>query len=288
MILVTGANGRPGRAIIHTLSSKGAQVRAFVHKAEQIEEIMSVGATEAVAGDMMDQKAIKDAFAGVSAIYHICSAINPNEFEIGKIMIEAAREAKVEQFVYHSVLHSVLQDMPHHQKKLMVEEFLINSGVPYTIVQPAVFMQNILDSWNVLKEEGIFRQKFFTSEETRMCMLDLEDLAEAASIILMNPGHTGVTYELSGPENLSFSDMTETLKRNLGREIKVETPTDEMFLAQLRKFGADDYRANTLLKMFQHYNEYGFIGNPNVLTWLLGRKPNEFSAFVLRMLAEEK
>ena len=184
MILVTGANGRPGRAIIHTLSSKGVQVRAFVHRAEQIEEIISAGATEAVAGDMMDQKAVNDAFADVSAVYHICSAINPNEFQIGNTMIEAAREAKVEKFVYHSVLHSVLQDMPHHQKKLVVEEFLVNSGVPYTIVQPAVFMQNILDSWDVLKDEGIFRQKFFTSEETRMCMLDLEDLAEAASIIL--------------------------------------------------------------------------------------------------------
>lgn len=288
MILVTGANGRPGRAIIHNLSSKGIQVRAFVHRADQIEEIMSAGATEAVAGDMMDQKAVKDAFAGVTAVYHICSAINPNEFQIGKTMIEAAREAKVEQFVYHSVLHSVLQDMPHHQKKLMVEEFLVNSGVPYTIVQPAVFMQNILDSWDVLKDEGIFRQKFFISEETRMCMLDLEDLAEAASIILMNPGHTGATYELSGPENLSLSDMTAILKRHLEREIKVETPNDEMFLAQLRKFGADDYRAVTLLKMFQHYNEYGFIGNHNVLTWLLGRKPNGFSAFVLRMLEKEK
>lgn len=249
---------------------------------------MSAGATEAVAGDMMDQKAVNDAFADVSAVYHICSAINPNEFQIGNTMIEAAREAKVEKFVYHSVLHSVLQDMPHHQKKLVVEEFLVNSGVPYTIVQPAVFMQNILDSWDVLKDEGIFRQKFFTSEETRMCMLDLEDLAEAASIILMNPGHTGATYELSGPENLSLSDMTAILKRHLEREIKVETPNDEIFLAQLRKFGADDYRADTLLKMFQHYNEYGFIGNPNVLTWLLGRKPNGFSAFVLRMLEKEK
>ena len=288
MILVTGANGRTGRAIIHTLTSKGAQVRAFVHKTEQIEEIKSAGATEVVAGDMMDQKAVNDAFAGVSAVYHICSAINPNEFQIGKIMIVAAREAKVEQFVYHSVLHSVLQDMPHHQKKLMVEEFLVNSGVPYTIVQPAVFMQNILDSWKVLKEEGIFRQKFFTSEETRMCMLDLEDLAEAASIILMSPGHTGATYELSGSENLSLSDMTAILKRHLCREIKVETPTDEMFAAQLRKYGADDYRASTLLKMFQHYNEYGFVGNPNVLTWLLGRKPNDFSTFILRTLGEEK
>ena len=288
MILVTGANGRTGRAIIHALLSKGEPVRAFVHKAEQIQEMESLGAIEAVAGDMMDQKAVNDAFSGVSTIYHICSAVNPNEVQIGKTVIEAARLAKIEHFVYHSVLHSVLQDMPHHQKKLMVEELLVNSGIPFTIVQPTVFMQNILDSWKLLSEQSIFQQKFFTSGETRMCMVDLEDVAEAASNILTTPGHIGATYELCGPENLSLSDMLAALERHFGCGIKVETPADDMLAAQLRKFGAGDYRINTLLKMFQHYNDYGFIGNTNVLTWLLGRKPNDFSAFILRTLEEEK
>jgi len=174
--------------------------------------------------------------------------------------------------------------MPHHQKKLMVEELLVNSGIPYTIIQPAVFMQNILESWKLLNEKGFFQQKFFTTSETRMCMVDLEDLAEAASIILTCPDHTGATYELCGPENLSLSDMIAAKEQHFSREIKVETPQDEMFAAQLKKLGVGDYQVNTLLKMFQHYNEHGFIGNPNVLTWILGRKPNDFSSFILRTL----
>ncbi len=74
------------------------------------------------------------------------------------------------------------------------------------------------------------------------------------------------------------------MERCLNCKIKVETPTDEMFSVQLRKFGADDYRVNTLLKMFHHYNEHGFYGNPNVLKWLLGRKPNDFSSFMRKAL----
>ena len=284
MILITGANGQTGRAIIRSLLTKGEEVRAFVHKAEQIQELKSLGVKEVVVGDMMDQKAVDEAFIGVSAVYHICSAVNPHEGEIGQIAIKAARSAQIEHFVYHSVLHSVLQDMPHHQKKLMVEELLVNSGMPYTIIQPTVFMQNILESWKLLNEKGIFRQKFFTTPETRMCMLDLEDLAEAASIVLTSPGHTGATYELCGPENLSLSDMTAAMEQHFGREIKVETPQDEMFAAQLKKHGAGDYQVDTLIRMFKHYNEHGFIGNPNVLTWILGRKPNNFSSFILRTL----
>ena len=288
MILITGANGQTGRAIIKALLSKGEQIRAFVHKHEHIRELNSLGIKEVAVGDMMDQKAVDEAFIGISTVYHICSALNPHEVEIGQRVINAARSAKIEHFVYHSVLHSVLQDMPHHQKKLMVEKLLVDSGMPYTIIQPAVFMQNILESWKLLSEEGIFRQKFFTTTETRMCMLDLEDLAEAASIILINPGHTGATYELCGPENLSLSDMVVAMEQHFGREIKVETPQDEMFAAQLKKHGAGDYQVDTLIKMFQHYNEHGFIGNPNVLTWILGRKPNDFSSFILRTLEEVK
>jgi uncharacterized protein YbjT (DUF2867 family) len=115
-------------------------------------------------------------------------------------------------------------------------------------------------------------------------MIDLEDLAEAAAIILTRPGHTGASYELSGPENLSLSDMITVMEQHFGREIKVETLQDEMFAAQLKKRGLGEYQVNTIVKMFHHYNEHGSIGNSNVLTWILGRKPNDFSSFILRTL----
>jgi uncharacterized protein YbjT (DUF2867 family) len=284
MILITGANGQTGRAIIRNLLSKGEEVRAFVHKAEHIQELKSLGVKEVVAGDMMDQEATNQAFKGVRAAYHICSAVNPDEVRIGQIAINAARSAQIVHFVYHSVLHSVLQDLPHHQKKLMVEEIVVNSGIPYTIVQPAILMQNILEGWKLLSEEGIFEQRFFTPKETRICMVDLEDLAEAASIILTKPGHTGATYELCGPENLSMANMLVAFKQNFGREVKAQTTPAELWAAQLKKHGVGDYQINTLLTMFQHYNEHGFAGNPNVLTWMLGRRPNDFISFVHRTM----
>jgi len=288
MILITGANGQTGRAIIKQLLSKGQQVRALVHRPESAKELDVLGVQEVVVGDMLDQKDMDEAFTGISAAYHICSALNPHEVEIGQVMIKAARTAQIGHLVYHSVLHSVLQDMPHHQKKLTVEKLLVDSGIPYTIVQPAVFMQNILEFWRPLTEEGIFRQKFFTNTETRMCMIDLEDLAVAASIILTTPGNTGATYELCGPDNLSLLDMVSVFEQHFGREIEVDTPPDEMFASQLKKHGAGDYQVDTLLKMFQHYNVHGFVGNPNVISWILGRKPNDFSSFVLKAMNSKK
>ncbi|AQR94411.1 SDR family oxidoreductase [Clostridium saccharoperbutylacetonicum] len=287
MILITGANGQTGRAIIKALLSKGEKIRAFVYRTEQIEKIKSLGDMEVIAGDMMDPKVVDKAFKGVDAVYHICSALNPLEVEIGEMMIKAAQAAKIKHFVFHSVLHSVLQDMPHHQKKLMVEAKVVDSGIPYTIIQPAVIMQNIFESWKSLTEKGIFQQKFFT-KETRMNMVDLDDVAEAAAIILTTSGHTGATYELCGPENLSLSGMIAAMEQNFGSEIKVETTEDKVFEAQLKKIGVGEYRLNGLLKMFKHYNDHGFVGNSNVLTWILGRKPNDFSSFISSAVNIEK
>ena len=288
MILITGANGQVGRAIIKALLSKGEQVRAFVFRNEHVHEIKKLGDMDVVVGNMLNQEDLDRAFSGVNRVYHICSAINPDEVLIGEMVINAARKANVKHFVFHSVLHSVLQEMPHHQKKLIVEQLVVDSGIPYTIVQPTVFMQNIFESWNSIVEKGVFVQKFFTTPNTRMCLVDLDDVAEAAAIILTSSDHFNASYEFSGSENLSLQDMVEVMGQCLNREIKVETLSDEMLSSQLRKFGADDYRVNTLLKMFHHYNEHGFYGNPNILKWMIGRKPNDFITFFKRALEASK
>lgn len=287
MILVTGANGQTGRAIIRTLLKKGQKVRAFVHKQEQINEMKALGAIEVFVGDMMNQSSVNSAYNGVSAVYHICSALNPYEVEIGKIAIGAAKTANISHFIYHSVLHSVLQEMPHHQKKLIVEELVVSSGIPYTIIQPSVFMQNILETWDILFREGIFQQKFFTNNETKMCFLDLDDLAEAVSVIVLNQDYFGATFELCGPENLSLSDMVKILQKELNRKIEVKTPSDELMAEQLKKYGASEYRVSTLLKMFHHYNSHGFIGNSKVLSCIIDKKPNDLSTFLFRTIHDK-
>jgi len=285
MILITGANGQTGRAIMRSILLKGATIRALVHKPEQVDALKSIGILDVVVGDILNEKDVERAFIGVDTVYHICSAFNPHEVEIGEKMINAALKYRTKHFVYHSVLHSILQDMPHPQKKLKVEELLVNSSIPYTIIQPAVLMQNIFESWNLIKKDGIFLQKFYTSQHTRICMVDLEDVAEAVSIIITEPVFKGATYELCGSENLSLADMKQIIEEFIGHSITVDFLQDDIIIEQLKKHGAGDYQVNTMLKMFQHYNNSGFIGNPSVLIWILGRKPSDLLSFCKRELS---
>jgi uncharacterized protein YbjT (DUF2867 family) len=120
-ILVTGAGGKTGRAVIRALIARGAQVRALVHRPERAILIKDLGAQESVVGDMRVQVTMGQAARGVQAIYHICPNVSPDEISIGQVVIAAARCAGVEHLVYHSVLHPQTETMPHRWRKLRVE-----------------------------------------------------------------------------------------------------------------------------------------------------------------------
>ncbi len=284
MILVTGAAGKTGRAVIRALSAKGAFVRALVHRPEQAGEVQAAGAQEFVVGDMRAQPILTRAAMGVRAIYHICPNVTPDEVIIGQAAIAAARAAGVEHFVYHSVLHPQAEAMPHHWLKLRVEEKLFESGLPYTILQPAAYMQNVLAHWDKIVQQGIYPAPY--PLETRLGMVDLEDVAEAAAIVLTEPGHAGATYELAGAEALSQTEVAAILSQHLGRPVSAQVLPLETWERQAKSSGLGDYQIETLIKMFRYYERYGFWGNPRVLGWLLVRPPTTFAAFVERSMQE--
>lgn len=282
MILITGAGGKTGRAIIRALIAKGATVRALLHRPEQVTSIQDLGTLEITVGDMRDQAAMEQAARGARAIYHICPNVNPDEVSIGQVVIAAARSAGIERLVYHSVLHPQTEAIPHHWHKLRVEERLFESGLDYTILQPAAYMQNVLAQWDPMMEQGIYPVPY--AIETRLGMVDLEDVAQAAAVVLTESGHVGATYELAGPGVLSQAEVANILSQKLRRPVRAQVmPLDE-WERQARAGGMGDYAIETLLKMFRYYERYGFWGNPRVLTWLLGRSPTTFMAYVERIV----
>ena len=149
MILITGAGGKTGRALIRALS-RVESIRAFARREDQAALLTSLGAEQVIAGDLGDETAIRSAFQNVRAVYHICPNMSSDEIRIGKLILEAAREHSVEHFIYHSVLHPQTEKMTHHWQKLRVEEMIFETGLPFTILQPAPYMQNLLAGWNAI------------------------------------------------------------------------------------------------------------------------------------------
>lgn len=278
MILVSGAGGKTGRAALQALVARGAEVRVLVRRPEHVDTLKILGARDVVVGDMRRPESWDAALRSVRAVYHICPNMARDEVLIGEVALDAARRTGIAHFVYHSVLHPQTEAMPHHWRKLRVEERLFESGLPFTILQSAAYMQNVLAGWEAIVGQGMYRVPY--SVETRLGMVDLEDVAEAAAIVLTERGHEGATYELAGPETLTQRELALVLSEQLGRPVRAESIRPEDWERGARAAGLGEYQIETLFAMFRYYERYGFWGNPRVLGSLLGRAPSSFAAFV--------
>lgn len=220
-VLVTGAAGITGRAVISALKDRAGDttIRAFIHRNEHSGAVRGCGACETVVGDMLDPEDVRRAMESVDSVYHICSTANPREYEIGKTVYSAAEEMGVSRFVYHSVLHSIFSDLPHHEKKHRVELLITEGRIPYTILQPSAFMQNLLNAKNAIRETGVFPQRFFAGKNVKMNLVDLRDVAQAAAMVLTQAGHEYATYELCGPQNLTETELTAELSEAAGKKV---------------------------------------------------------------------
>ncbi len=284
MILITAAGGKTGQAVIRALARKGVAVRALLLRQEHVPDLQALGVTDVVVGDMHDRDTLARAMEGVAAIYHICPAVQPDEAAIGIATVAAARAAGVELFVYHSVLHPQIAALTHHAQKLRVEAELIPSGLPFTILQPAPYMQNILDAWGCITEQGVYASLY--GLDTRMSLVDLDEVAEVAARVLTEPGHQAASYELSGPEALTAATMAATLAHALGRPVHAENFSLEQWEERAHAAGLGDYQVETLSTMFRYYAGHGFAGNSNILGYLLRRPPTSFAEFVERTLQQ--
>ena len=284
MILVTGAGGKTGKAVVAALARKGAGVRAMVRRTEHFAALKALGAIECVAAGFEDEKALHRAADGVRAIYHICPNVSRQELAFARAVAAAARAQGVERFVYHSVLHPQIEAMPHHWQKMRTEEMLFGTGLDLTILQPTAYMDNILGAFSGIVAEGVLRVPYPVA--TRLSLVDLQDVAEAAALVLTTDGHGAAIYELAGTEPLSPADIAAAVGAALNRPVRAEAETVEAWQARARAAGMGEYERATLAAMFHYYAAHGLIGNSRVLGWLLGRKPNGLAAFLRRTAAK--
>jgi uncharacterized protein YbjT (DUF2867 family) len=286
MILVTGAAGKTGKAVVKALAARGARVRALVRRPEHAGALMALGAAEVSVGNFEDARTLADAIASVQAIYHVCPNVSPQEVAYAQAVGAAAQAHSVKRIVYHSVLHPQIEAMPHHWRKMRVEEFLFSAGFDLTVLQPTAYVQNILGAWRGIVAEGVFRIPY--PVETRISLVDLDDVADAAALVLTQDGHSGAIYELVGTKPLSQTEVAAAIGAALGRSVRAEAETVAAWEARARAGGMGEHERVTLAAMFRYYANHGLVGNPNTLSWLLGRAPRDLVSFLGRIAMQSE
>jgi len=281
-VALTGAAGKTGRAVTAQLLQRGVRVVALARDTAQAAGLRSVWAAaevDIVVGDLNDENALATLTAGAQVVYHICPNMHPGEAEIGHKLVAAAQAASVAQgdavhIVYHSVLHPQTPEMPHHWHKNLVEGQLWRSGLPVTLLQPAAYMQNVLAGRRRIVEEGLHVAPYATA--TRISMVDLNEVAEVAARVICEPGHRNATYELANGEALSQDEVADCLSLAVGRPVRAVALARDRWSAQAEAGGMAAMTINSLVRMFEYYESYGFRGSAVMLRNLLGRAPISF------------
>lgn len=280
MILVTSANGNQGKLLVPKLLARGLPVRACVLSDASANALRAIGVTDVIVGDLADPAVLERAFDGVTKVYHIGPTLHPQERAMGLAMVDRARAVAVDHFVFSSVLHAITTDLVQHEIKRDVEEHLLSSGLEFTILQPSNYMLPL--KLRPVFNEGVFRLSW--SLDRRQSMVDIGDVTDVAADVLEHgEPHFGATYELVGPGRFTGHDIGAVLSKVLGRPIPVEEIDGDTYLkAWCGDIDPSElpHQASVLRSISARYSSHDFIGNPNVLTMLLGRTPTTFETFV--------
>ncbi len=276
MILVTGASGKTGTEVARRLSAARVPFRALVRSAEKGEPLAALGAEIAV-GDLADDMSVRTALAGVDKAV----LIMPNgeqQQAMETQFTDLAVEAGVKHLVYLSSIESVPENKnPITQMHVAVENHIRQSGINWTLIRPSFFMQIFVSSAPGIRERG---ELVMPTGQGTVATTDLRDVAEVIELVLTTGGHTGKSYDLTGPELLTLDDCAARFTKVLGREVRHIDPPLEKFAERLRSVGLPEWRVLAVCKEFEGIQR-GIIDHTTpTVAELLGRPPRSLEEFI--------
>ena len=256
MILVIGGRSKVGAALIGELLGRGEQVRALVRAGEPAGHHAT--AAEVVTGDLADEGSLVTAMAGIEKVF-LLSSPHPDAAGWHRNAIDAARRTQVQLLVRSSILGADRESPAEFiSAHTTCDRYLEDSGLPYVIVRPNLFLQNIPESTiPAIDASGTF---YADAGEARISMVDTRDVAAVAALALTEPGYAGAHFDVTGPEALSYTDVAAKLTSVLGRRISYVGASDDAVRQALLGAGLTTWFAGALIGLYQDYRRSGTGG----------------------------
>jgi uncharacterized protein YbjT (DUF2867 family) len=228
-ILVTGATGKQGGAVLRRLREKGYSVRALTRDPSKSQARALVGqGTEVVRGELEDPATLTRILDGVDGVFSVQGLESGVDAEVrqGINLVDAAKRTRISLFVYSSVVNADQKTgIPHFESKFQIEERIRASGLQYAIFRPTFFMENWLGMKDSINQGTLALP---LSPDTRLQMIAVDDIGAFVVRAFEHPGHwQGRAVELAGDE-LSMTDIAAGFSRMAGREVRYQqVPWDE-------------------------------------------------------------
>jgi len=248
-VLVGGATGRQGAAVVDELLERGLKVRALTRKPASADAVaLAERGVEVVQGDYGDKASLLRAMEGVERMFFY-SGFSANEAEEGSTVIAAAAEAGLRQLVYSSGAAAEPGVGVEGSAKMQVELTLLESDVPYTVFRPVAFMENFDRQQKRFSKAGIVESR---GPERELCFIAIDDIGFFVAEALENPDEwTGQAVNIAG-DCMTVAHYVETFSTVMGQEIDYTRMPLEEYLQTLPK---------PLRPLFEWYDRVGYTAD---------------------------
>lgn len=271
-ILVTGATGNLGRALVQAVTSKGFRVKAASRHPETIPLAENV---EAVRMDYEDASTLAAALANIKGVFLIAPPMDPEAPAKLKPVIEKAKTLGLEHIVFTSALGA---DQSDQSPLRIVERALIASGVNYTILRPNFFMENFSAGFvsPMTKSQGSI---FLAAGDGKTSFISTQNIAEVAATAFAKKLFSK-EYNLTGPGALDDTEVARIISSAIGKKVMYQPLSEEAMLQGARGMGMPEGAVQYLGILYAAVRAGYAATVTDDVKRITGKKPTSFQAFV--------
>jgi uncharacterized protein YbjT (DUF2867 family) len=275
MILITGATGTNGKELVRQLTAAGQRVRAMVRNSAEAAGLNGPN-IELANGDFARSETLEAALRGAEKAF-LLTPVAERFVQWQEDFILAAQRAGIKHLVKFSGMGAggaagaeLLR--LHHQ----TDEILRHSGIPFTILQPNSFYQNVFTSVKTIKAQGKF---YLPMKNARQSQVDIRDICAVATKVFTSSGHEGQTYVITGPEALTCNQVAEKLSSVLGRKSEYVDVPLAAAADGMRQAGMPEWNARTVGDLLGYFASGAADAVTDMVPRLLGRPAISFDEF---------
>jgi len=275
-VFVAGATGVIGSAVLAALREAGADVVAGAHTPEGSEALARDG-VEARVFDFSDQESMVRAMQGCDRLF-LTLPLAEGMTRRGHLAVQAARTAGIGHIVRSSA-YAASSDAHWRlgREHGTVDQFVEDSGIPFTILRPNAVMQRFATTLAPMVRTGVLA---LPEEDARVSYIDARDIGACATRLLLDGAvHHGRTYALTGPQGLSLAEVAAFLTEATGREVAYRPVDETAYMEALARDNVPEWTVNMLVSLTRVV-KLGMAGNvTGAVAHLTGGEPRPFAAF---------
>lgn len=264
--LITGATGDVGSKVVDLLIQRGNRPRVFVRDANKAQSRFR-NRVDICLGDLASAEALRTALKGIDVLFLVNSG--PEIPVRDELAANIAKTAGVRHLVKLSSM-DVQQGLAIGAWHERGEAAIRTSGIPFTFVQPTGFMSNLLAWANSIKKEGLVRS---STGDGKRAFIHSDDIAAVATEALTTRNYIGQSLLITGPEALSFAEVTATIATAIGKQLTFQPIPDEEARQRYSVISASTEETEAHVSLWRAIREGRLAAVTDTVEHILGRKP---------------